>query len=359
MAERRSLFSGRRGFELQFNWLFVLIAGAIFLMFFFSIIRNQSDSSTEERASETQSDVDFLFRASLGSRSSDKLVPLGGSVEFMCEDGVSQYIVDGSRVSSQYNYLAVFSPSLLDGKELFVKTDFFRAPFHVMPFLFVTNKDTQYVFIGESPFLKSIYSSMPENATKRFLPPAEGVSQFKDGSFDKVIFVTDEKGYEDSFAGVKLSKFSNDRLKEVSLVVIAPLGGIANYYGAATFYRHSDSAFQRVDESFFFTPELALGAAYSGDLAIYSCQLDKALKRMGLIASIHEERIGKILEESRFSSACIDRYSSMNSYLEIMKELSDRKNLALDDYGELFEAIQGIKRVNTELIDKTPCPAIY
>ena len=37
----------RKGFELQFNWIFVLIAGALILAFFFTIAQKQRNLSQQ------------------------------------------------------------------------------------------------------------------------------------------------------------------------------------------------------------------------------------------------------------------------------------------------------------------------
>src|SRR5262245_38251117 len=118
----------KRGFELQFNWLFVLIAGAVFLGFFFLVIRNQLTASDIDESAAAQSDLSFILRTSQGSRSSEKLIPLPGKFTFSCEDNVSSFSAAGSTFTGQYNYLAIFSPEVLDSKEVMVKTETFKAP---------------------------------------------------------------------------------------------------------------------------------------------------------------------------------------------------------------------------------------
>jgi len=39
---------GKRGIEMQFHWIFILIAGAIILAFFFSLVAKQKSLSEEK-----------------------------------------------------------------------------------------------------------------------------------------------------------------------------------------------------------------------------------------------------------------------------------------------------------------------
>ncbi|MBN2142909.1 hypothetical protein JW711_06290 [Candidatus Woesearchaeota archaeon] len=367
---RQKAFSGRKGFELQFNWLFVLIAGGIILLFFFAVIKNQASGAETEQASELQQDVDFLFRGSLGSRESEKIIPVGGKVEFFCDEGVSTYIVEGSKVFSQYNYISVFSPSILDGDHFLLRTDLFRAPFHVMPFLYATNDNVEYVFVGNESeeTLKILFDGLPKNSTKRFLDPSQ-LGGFKDNNYDFTIFISNQSTFEDEMSDVMTTKLasaiSKNREDRFLLVVLRPKNDIVDYYGEIDFYTYGGSGVRKFQKAkgdyLFFTPELLLGAVYSGDASIYSCQFQKAIQRMNLISRLHMERIDALLQVPKYESDCVAEYGQMRNVLsDIASQTEDPgKSMSLDDVGDLFESIQEAKQCNARLLAKTSCHPVY
>ena len=350
------LFRSKRGFELQFNWLFVLIGGAIILGFFFLVLRNQLDSSDVEDAQAVQQDIDLIFRGTQGSRSGEKIVPVGGRIDFSCDSGVSQYIIRGSQTAFQYNYLAVFSPPFLDGSELLINTESFDAPFHVMPFAYVTNRNVQYIAAGNSPETVAAFRALPENSTRMYLSGA--LQDLPDDHYDMVIFITDPDTFISQFQPARLSGFQPSRFGAVRAVVIQPEGGIGNYYGRVYFYNYTDTGFQKSFDSIYFSGAQSVGAAFSGDGQIYQCQLDKSVRRLGLVASMHRARVAKLLSYTTLSEECLFEYGELSGNLD---NLADRAKgqVTLNDLPEIFEAIGSISGVNQALVRATGCPPIY
>jgi hypothetical protein len=247
-----SLRKSKKGFEMQFNWLFVLIAGAIFLAFFFSLIRGHSSDSAKEDASSAQQELDSLLRSSQSSAELQKIIAFGKQLRFSCYDSgnsatsgvsssfVSEYYVGDSDSAVQYNYKVIFSPRVLDGKELIVKSSAFRMPFNIMPFVFLMNKDIEFVFVGNNTILTQLYSSLPVNASKKKIT-VEALPSFPNNNYYNTVFIMNSS---DGALAMNL-QLSNFKLpsdhKKIFAVVINAAGGLADSYGDLRFYDYVNS----------------------------------------------------------------------------------------------------------------------
>jgi hypothetical protein len=347
------LFKSKKGFELQFNWIFVLIAGAIILSFFFLVTRNQIAISKVEDSSKTQQDIDFIFRGSLGSRSSEKPVPITGKLEFSCSDGVSSYIVEGSSNSFQYNYFVIFSPRVLDGNWLYLKTELFKAPFNVMPFIYLSNEHMQFIFINEDDLSKMLFYSLPKNVSKKYL--GVPLADLIDDNYDSVILVANST----DVANTHMNGYSQSRQSALSLVVFEPSQGIVNNFGKISFYKYNQSlnSFVLVGEEYYLTYEQLVGAVYSGEASLYSCQFNKSMQRLAMLSLMQKMHVSKLSEKMMSSPLCIDKYSGILTSLDVLNESNKRLDDSLAD--SINKNLRKISNLNEEIIDETSCPPIY
>ena len=348
--------ASRKGFELQFNWIFVLIAGAVFMGFFFLVIRNQLNSAEMDDSSSAQSDLGFILRTSQGSRSSEKVVPLAGDFSFECVDGVSSFISSGSQVSEQYNYLSVFSPERLDAREVIIRTDTFRAPFSIMPFSYLSNRETEYVFVNDDLQSRQLFFGLPENASRKFLTGV--LSNLADSNYDSTLIIANASS-EGSVIAQTMSFFKPTRQSAISLVIIDPEGGIPGLYGKVRFYSYSSSGFALEGEAFYFTQEQLLGAVYSGSRDIYQCQFDKSFKRLNLMADFHMRRALYLKGQFSAYADCSILYSDIMGDLDDIKTSTSSSTMTYVQAQAVFEASSRIAASNAKLEDVTSCSPIY
>jgi len=106
--------------ELQFNWIFVLIVGAILLTFFFTLIGGQSKSNEEIIAINFAERMKTILDASEQQPGTiklyERLPPL--SLTFTCDssEDVYNYVIRGAdSVDTKYNLF--FSPRELNKNE--------------------------------------------------------------------------------------------------------------------------------------------------------------------------------------------------------------------------------------------------
>jgi hypothetical protein len=366
MLRLSSLSKNKKGFEMQFNWLFVLIAGAIFIAFFFSLINGHSSDSLKENDVGVQQEIDSLLRSSQSSAEIQKIIPFDMQLRFSCYDSdvssglagsfnslVSEYYVGSSNSAVQYNYKVIFSPRLLDGKELIVKSSSFNLPFNVMPFVFIMNKDIEFVFVGNNSLVNQLYSALPPNATKKKAALSE-FSNFPNNNYDNTVFIMNSSDGANAMS-LLLSNFrlSSDR-NRVYAVVINPVGGLADSYGDIRFFYYDSYGFQQEKISGFIGQELLLGAMVSHDSQLYDCQVKKAMLRANLSISLHKSKLEEYA--AVFSDDCNQHYAQISSLLD---ESGAILGSNVVDFEKLFALVQGVDRLNTLMVQRTDCPPLY
>src|SRR3989344_3647703 len=132
----------KKAFEIQFNWIFVLVAGAAILLFFSSVIIKQKDISQASTSIELLRTMETVIAGA--SASTDTTVPLDIS-DFEIRIGCNKVSIGSS--SSQYRNLVLFAPSLVKGSSL-TQTLAFSEPYRSTNLLFITSSQVKYVLIG-------------------------------------------------------------------------------------------------------------------------------------------------------------------------------------------------------------------
>ncbi len=345
----------KRGFAIQFNWLFVLIGGAIILAFFFSLITNQASEEEKRTAQRSTQELDALLKVSLASGDTQKTLLFNKKIVFYCDE-ISEYYVEGAIKPGRYDYDVIFSPTKLESKELIIQTLAFEAPFRVIPLVYVTNKDIEYVFVGSSALINIVYNFMPDDTLKKSLAAPSNIANYPDNNYDHTVFVLNDSMYLTA-----LNNFDNND-ERVYAVVITP--GPVVGYGNLNFYHYDSSSppprFVNDGSIPFLGSELVLGGVISHDKTIYECNLRKVLRRLELLSRLHINRT--IYYYYNTSEECKNYYNDTNArgFIEDIKEYAVEKDeLSVDDFNNALFAINELRSLNTYIIRRTSCPPIY
>jgi len=376
MLKKRCL--NKRGFALQFNWLFVLIGGAIFIGFFFSLIMNQASQAEKGSAVDSTRELDTLLKVSSASGETQKVILFGAKdqkITFSCDE-ISEYLVEGSDTRSSYNYYVIFSPTELKGRKLVTQTLIFEAPFRVMPFVYVTDTEIEYVFVGEggqiSPLLNLIINEMPLNATKNFINPAnadipdyrKAISAYKDNNYERTVFIASNTSILNS---LKLNNFQRTPGKVFGIAVMPGQETIAEYGNLTFFHYNQTLGFESDGESPFIRDgippqmrqRMALGGVISHNKGVYECNLRKLLKRTELLSKLHKDRLVYYYDNS--PAECQLYYwgdESADTYLEDIKSYVANGELTSSNFNNLFISINKLA-VRNNLLLSQGCARIY
>ena len=141
------MISSKKGVvEVQFNWVFIIIIGAVILGFFVSLSMRQKDVS-EQKLSATVAEhmKTILTGAQVTERSVNLITVPRRDITYDCGEGFS--------ISSMasFNPRIIFAPSLLksQSQKLITWSLDWNMPFRITNFLYMTSPDIYYIFVHD------------------------------------------------------------------------------------------------------------------------------------------------------------------------------------------------------------------
>jgi len=143
--------------EIQFNWIFVLIIGAVILILFSSIILKQKSLSESTQNILIRDNIKAILSGSEVSQGVVNTVKIPETrIEFKC----NVFSIGG--FSEQLDVMNVFTPSTLEGKRLISMTLDFSMPYRITNMVYLTNPKYRYVFVDDKNYVQQIKDLMPD-----------------------------------------------------------------------------------------------------------------------------------------------------------------------------------------------------
>ncbi len=350
----------KKGFELHFHWILVLIAGAIILFFFFSLVQKQRSLSTERLSITLSTDIEAVFSGAIESKGASQLltVPKGG-IAFSCSDVCDCNFWIG-RKSTQFKDKIIFAPDFLDSGKAFAWSLDWRLPFRAANFLFLMNPSDKYFMVMDSGNTKS------RNLFKRLnksLPGDVSLSVISPSDVSDIVPLEDVK-YRFVFLDVSIgSPFGLSEefaKKDVSVVYVNSVDK------SVTFYEKDKQRLDfSADTSLYAGDPAVFAAVFAHDKDMFECGLKKGFSRLAVVAEILSSR-ANIIESEMYlidRSDCV--YSAPNmDYLRDIVNNAKVLSLSLsfvehtNNFLALSGAVDGLNALNQNLIRQS-CPEVY
>jgi len=326
-------FSKKRGaIEVQFNWVFVLIVGALILAFFINISTVQKKNADQTLAFDLLSRVDLIMSGAL-------TIPKTGQVFDMpaIDFGVECSRISTLGVSRQFPGRIVFSPDTLSGKRLVIWSQDWTVPFKVSNFLYLTTSNVRYVIVSDSndDYAKQFYDSLPDNITKEIAP----VSALNDlGNYKiRLIFLSKVSTITyDALIGMQLPAFM-DRMSSTAVTGIYIDESILDSTLVRFIKKDTNNQLNFVGDAIpVYQEPMVFGAVFADSLEEFNCSIMKAFKKLHYVSEIY----------GRKESALTDTYS-LSSMQECQDSATTRASdpigsIANADYGSLSSIIAAI-----------------
>ncbi len=276
----------KKGFELQFHWIFIMIAGALILAFFFSVAYKQRAYSQEKLQLTLATDIENIFTGAIVSRGTAQRLPVPPQgIVFECLEGCNcRFRIENAQ--KPFGDKAMFAPELLTDQEITVWALELKLPYRVTNFLYLTNPNIKYYFVyQEEPISSSLLRQLTKN-----IPPLisyenitlDEVSRLKaeDYQHTKFVFLNADPPTIDS----TFNKVSADAIK-------IDQNGVA-------FYEKEGTSFNRVKFlSYIGLPSL-YAAIFAQDYVMYECGLRTAFRKLSYVSELYAERAGELQEKS-------------------------------------------------------------
>lgn len=330
----------KKAFEIQFNWIFVLIAGAAILLFFTSIIVKQKDVSTASIKSTVLKSIEAIITGVSVSKDTTNLVDIPNSnIEISCGR------VSLEEVSKQYQNLILFAPSLIKGSFLITQTLDFSMPYKVTNLLYITSPNVRYIIIGDDSLAKEINKSLPVELKKEFYPT---MPQIKSSSNYKVRFVF--------FGSIAPPPKAFEKLLDSDVTAIKVNGDIDK--GTIEFYQRDKNAWLSKGNSVYLGKQSLIGAVYADILELYECNMQNTFVRFNLITKIYVEKIKKLKQfvETSREDQCKEIYE--NSFALINNILTASSNFNRENVNIISSSSKLLDNENKNL-QVYSCTLIY
>ncbi len=165
--------------QVTFHWIYVLIAGAVILLFFFSLILSQKQRSEENLRQDIVRLVESIFTAASLSEKTKTTVDTNldqYALTFSCRDGVGEYGLKGGSGSVQDPVHPVFSPAKVQAAQLSLWSLPYKLPFKVIDFLLITSPNIKYVVVGSTSFAEEFLEETKADPATRFRINTQAVS---------------------------------------------------------------------------------------------------------------------------------------------------------------------------------------
>jgi hypothetical protein len=350
--------SKKADIEIQFNWIFVMIAGAIILSFFvFTVMRQRDISQQSMSASLINSLETEITAARVSSGTITKLDLNNLQILFSCDD----YRVGD--VGQSVSYRSVFSPDLVKGDDMVLWSMPWYLPFKVTNLLFITSPGVRYVLISNnasSLVINSVYKRMSD----KFLsvePPTneEKFGNIKSGKGYKLKFVCVDCDFK-SFNTRNLSSYPDSDVRAVS---IHPSSNSVDFYvmSGDSFALDGSSYFFGIDD---FGEATLYAAIFADTKENYDCNMKKALKSFSIVSSVYVERMSGLETSSYLPDYCKAFYSSesspsqdLNSMIGIVGRVND--SITSAGVNDLLKYANDLKLYQDNYVRRQSCPLIY
>ncbi len=323
--------------EINFNWIFILVAGAAILIFFIVIASKQDRGNEEQTAGIVSAKLQTLFSAVQQNPDAVQVQDnINAELEFSCTEEGHFFTIKGGNSKAYLNSEILFSPKRIDGKSgTAAWTKVYSSPYPVVQILYFTDESTYYLFVDQP--VREYYNRFPEQFGKKFLSQSE-LQGFTDEGFKKYIIVTTQ-----SAGSLPL----DSAVERKSTIVRIGSDRVEFVYGGEY---DSARSVPYVNEATLF------GAIVSGDHELYGCVMEKIMTSSKIVGEINLERA--ILLEETDNEKCMLFLASGIAREDIRSIISLSVYSEGEDYSSLRESITSLQNFNTQMA-RSNCPTIY
>ncbi len=336
--------------EVQFNWIFVMVAGALILVFFFGLVQKQREMSQAKISNSILTTIESITTGASVSRGTVQKVGLPNiGINFDCtEECLCSYSIEDIR--KEYRDKIIFAPQLVKGSELILWTLDWKIPFRVTNVLYATTANDKYFFVydnKDSPMLKMFQDTIPPEVNADFVHISQySVLKYENYNSAKFIFV-DTASPPPNNLGIH----SSFRKAVVSGLYITSAGD-AFFYDKTS---KKSLSFRQKPSSYFGEP-LVFGAVFASGSNTYDCNVISAMERLKNIITLYIKRTQSLDEQNNLKSFCIKGYST--SSLEDMWNAADTAAKTPAYIKAMASPIAAVNTQNEDLL-RGACPLLY
>jgi len=269
--------------ELQFNWIFVLVAGGLILTLVVGFVFRWMHQSEEKNAIETLRNLELIITASGVVEGGREQIDMYGLT--MTYDGLTLKFkgvgIPGWRMRS------LFVPPKLKGEKMIIWTDSWFMPFYVGNPVYITTDQARYLAV----FNDSQKSLQLERMLKEMLPAEVSIDYVNESQYT---LVRDYNNYYVVSIFLETSLQPPRPLKAVQNAVVVTMAD-DNASGLLKFYSKRGSVWNPAGNSVWVQPEMLAGAVVTGDAGLYNSTFSFHKERLSIIAGLLLEKVHQLM----------------------------------------------------------------
>ena len=299
----------KRGqFEIQFNWIFVLVAGALILLFFSVIMLKQKDISEQTTNQFISRNLKAIIASAEVSTGTLNFVDLPKvEIEFEC----NKYRIGSA--SRRFEIMSVFAPSKIKSNKMLTWTLAWNLPYRVTNFLYLTSPNIRYILIGDNDLAREINKTLPKELNKELVKPIPTeINTIKNKNDHKVRFVFFDTNIENSVIS-EFDEMSSDDLTALKVY------DADEDKGTIEFYKKGSTGFMLKGKSHYLKKPSLIGAIFTDNIEMYDCTVNNAFKKLKIVTEVYEKK-SEILRDYYDSQGdnCKNYHDLTSLYNEIL-----------------------------------------
>jgi hypothetical protein len=347
---------GKRGdVDVQFNWVFVFIVGALILAIAVGFVTTQKKNSDTIISNQIMRYTRSVITHSLSTSEKIRFLPLQKSLGASCSLAdcsssgcVSELYVLPKSLKASVTYIEpIFSPTTIGGKQMMTWTAEFSLPYHAINLIYLTSDTARYILVGDDSLADELYLGLPESMKNKERITASQLASLKDKNNDKIklVFFGIEPTLPPALKGMPDS--------DLGAIKVIPTDGSSQ--GSIQFYRKKGSLLQEEDGPVpYLGKPLLYGAIFSENLESYACNLRKCLTRLGVVSQSYRQKLALLKDSSVVGAACRPYYEE--AFALVSSEALQKPSF--DNLLDIPALASQIMSRNNALKTKS-CPVIY
>ncbi len=336
--------------ESQFNWIFILIVGAVIMAFFVFIVVKQKAASEAKFSGKVTKQLNTVLVGAKVSSGTYQEIPIPEvSIRFECND---YYI---GPASQRLGNRVVFAPTFLEGAKIITWTLDWNVPFKVTSFLYLSSPTIKYYVIVpslEDEQASAFFDSLPPMLNKAMYT----IEDYNNGD----ILFENDLGVRFIFYNVASAGSSFNLPPGFQGLDKVPVSGLnidlsdKNNPVFQFLKTNTATTLNAVGDPVpFYEDPVLYGAVFSDSLETFNCVMKKAYARLNVLSRVYLEKLNALAPLYEGSS-CEGVYLD-NVYL---KGLITATEDYPPDYGAIGDSVASLEQWNTKL-QLQSCPLIY
>ena len=352
---------------VQFNWIFILMAGGLILFFFMSVIGYQKQLSQNKLGTDLASQLELIFSGRGVAPGAKQPIDIAEiPIHFSCTD----YEILGQRISG--GNVLIFAPAEVHAKKLLTITLSLDLPFRTNNLVMMTGPTNKYYFVNFPD--GSLKQKITDTLDFPLAPPGQKLDfQFVNGGGGSY---TNEEGQPITFennVGVKFifhspilvgetpeqhagtfstvpTGFGAEVVDEKVSAIIVNADRVEDFASGAPmstpifFLEKQGGTFnletaQPASNTFDFASFIA--AVFARDGMTYQCIMERALRRTKHVMGVYKHRSATIKNHFEQIQADASEQGLFDDENQACRSLSDRADDALTRLEEKAGALLG------------------